>query len=243
MTTYGLIGFPLEHSFSAAYFTEKFAREQIPARYLNFPLHDLKDFPELLETARPAGLNVTIPYKERIIPYLNDLDPLAREVGAVNCIKISSNQLKGYNTDVPGFEQTLLPLCEHPLPALVFGTGGASKAICYVLEKHQFPYRMVSRNEVLGGYTYDELTRAVIEAHPLLIHTTPVGTYPAVDECLPITFKWINESHLAIDLIYNPGKSKFLAYCEAEGARIQNGRRMLEIQAEESYKIFTEQAS
>lgn len=239
MKTYGLIGFPLDHSFSEAYFKEKFEREHIKAQYLNFPLHDLDDFPDFLRHTQPDGLNVTIPYKERIIRHLQKLDPLAEEVGAVNCIQIRNGQLKGFNTDVLGFEQTLLPLCEHPVPALVFGTGGASKAVCYVLEKHQFPYRMVSRNEILNGYTYDELTRAVIEAHPLLINTTPVGTFPDNEACLPLAYKWVNAGHIAYDLIYNPERTRFLTYCEAEGARIQNGRRMLEIQAEASYRIFT----
>jgi len=238
MNTFGLIGYPLEHSFSAEWFRKKFEREGIAAKYRNFPLQDLDEFGLLLEREHPLGLNVTHPHKERILSLLNEVDVEAAAIGAVNCIRIRNGKTTGYNTDVIGFERSLLPLQADPVPALVFGTGGASLAITRVLKKHGFPFRLVSRNEIRDGLTYDELTRAVIEAHPLLINTTPVGTWPDTEKTLPITYKWINPGHLCYDLVYNPEKSLFLRYAEAEGARIKNGLEMLEIQAEESWKRF-----
>lgn len=238
MNTFGLIGYPLEHSFSAEWFRKKFEQEGIAAAYRNFPLPDLDKFNLLLEQENPLGLNVTHPHKERIIALLDEVNEDAKSIGAVNCIRIRNGKTTGYNTDVIGFERTLLPLQPNPVPALVFGTGGASLAIAWVLRKHGFPFRLVSRNEIQDGLTYDELTRAVIEAHPLLINTTPVGTWPDTERRLPITYKWINPGHLCYDLIYNPEKSLFLRCAQAEGARIKNGLEMLEIQAEESWKRF-----
>ena len=238
MKHFGLIGNPLSHSFSRDYFTQKFEQESTQASYTNFQLEELDNLHELIQMHQLSGFNVTIPYKEKIIPLLDWVSPLAYDIGAVNCVHIKDRKLLGYNTDIIGFEQSLSSFYEDKGPALVFGSGGASKAICYVLKKLLIPYLVVSRNEILNGITYADLSRKIIEAHPLLINTTPVGTYPDVEACLPITYKWINPEHYVFDLVYNPDKTKFLMFCEAEGAKIKNGYEMLEIQAEESYKIY-----
>ncbi len=239
MKKYGLIGYPLEHSFSANYFKQKFENEQIDAQYNNYAIQDIEELPNLLMQEKLDGLNVTIPFKEKVIPYLDEIDPIAKEVGAVNCIKIRNCKLIGFNTDVIGFKESLLSFIDKPVNTLVFGTGGASKAISYVLSKNNFNVQLVSRNETLNSITYNDLDRFIIESHQLIINTTPVGTYPNIDDCIRIPYKWINETHYVYDLIYNPVKTKFLEFCEAEGAHIKNGYDMLVIQAEESYKIFT----
>lgn len=238
MKHFGLIGNPLSHSFSKAYFTRKFEQEGIDATYENFQLQDLSNLHDLVQMHHLSGFNVTIPFKEKILPLLDWISPQALEIGAVNCVHVVVQKLHGYNTDILGFEKSLRTFYEGEGPALVFGSGGASKAICYVLEKLHIPYLVVSRNEILNGITYADLNRKLIEAHPLLINTTPVGTYPDVEACLPITYKCINDKHFVFDLVYNPGKTKFLHFCEEEGAKIKNGYEMLEIQAEESYKIY-----
>jgi len=236
---YGLIGFPLTHSFSASYFKQKFEDERIDASYTNYPIRHLDELPELIRTEKLAGFNVTIPYKEKVIPYLDQISYLAQEVGAVNCIRVDNGKLIGFNTDIIGFKKSLLDFIPYPVKALVFGTGGASKAICYVLQKNGFEVQLISRNETLDSITYNELTQDILESHQLIVNTTPVGTYPDVDQCIHIPYKWINRHHYIFDLIYNPAKTKFLRFCEAEGAHIKNGLEMLQIQAEESYKIFT----
>lgn len=238
MKHFGLIGNPLSHSFSKAYFTRKFEQEGIDATYENFQLQDLSNLHDLIQMYHLSGFNVTIPFKEKILPLLDWVSPQALEIGAVNCVHVVVQKLHGYNTDILGFEKSLRTFYEGGGPALVFGSGGASKAICYVLEKLHIPYLIVSRNEILNGITYADLNRKLIEAHPLLINTTPVGTYPDVEDCLPITYKWINAGHYVFDLVYNPDKTKFLHFCEEEGAKIKNGYEMLDIQAEESYKIY-----
>ena len=236
---YGLIGFPLSHSFSKGYFTEKFDREEINADYTHFELEDLDQLHHLISTHQLNGFNVTIPFKERIVSKLDWVSPLAKKIGAVNCVHVVNHKLHGYNTDVIGFEQSLLSFYKLNGPALVFGTGGASKAVGFVLQKLNIPFQLVSRNEILNGITYAELTQKILESHTLLINATPVGTYPDVESCLPITYKWIHETHFVYDLVYNPEKSKFLRFCEAEGASIKNGHEMLVLQAEQSYSIYS----
>lgn len=238
MNHYGLIGFPLSHSFSKEFFTTKFLNEGIEAIYENYEITNLHELKSLIKTENLKGFNVTIPYKEHILKQLDWISEDAQRVKAVNCVRVHEGKLFGYNTDIIGFEKSLLSFYKSQKPALIFGTGGASKAVAYVLNNLQIPYKIVSRNEILNGIAYSELTQSIVEQHSLLVNTTPLGTFPDVESILPITYKWINENHFAFDLVYNPTKTKFLAYCEAEGAQIKNGYEMLILQAEASYKIF-----
>lgn len=237
---YGLIGYPLAHSFSPGYFAEKFQRENIDAEYTAFPLPAIEDFPRLL-SMRPGirGLNVTIPYKQAVIPYLADTDEVAKAIGAVNCIDIRSGIAKGYNTDVLGFEQSLVPLLQpQHTHALVLGTGGASLAVCYVLKKLGISFQNVSRNKKPGVLSYNDLTEEIIFMHPLIINTTPLGMQPHTDECPALPYNAISSNHLLYDLIYNPAETRFLSLGKAQGAAIKNGLEMLHLQAEASWHIW-----
>lgn len=238
MHTYGLIGKHLSHSFSANYFNRKFKREHIDARYELFELESIDDLPALIARENPSGLNVTIPYKQQIIPLLHVLSEEAKAVGAVNCVSLNDGRWIGHNTDILGFEALFLPNVLEQVPVLIFGTGGASQAVQYVLQQHRFPYTVVSRNEIQHGLTYADLSETVLEAHPILINTTPVGMFPELDHALPIPYQWISAQHIVFDLIYNPAKTRFLEYCEAHGARIFNGQTMLEAQADAAWNIF-----
>ncbi len=245
MRRFGLIGYPLGHSFSKAYFTEKFAREKIAdCVYENYPLSDINEFNGFLHQCPDlAGLNVTIPYKEKIIPFLDVLDPVAREVKAVNTVAVirkgNSRVLEGYNTDVYGFEISLL---KHLKPwhtyALVLGTGGASKAVVWVLEKIGINYRFVSRTPQKGMLTYNELDRTIMSEHLLIINCTPVGMYPDSQQAPPLPYEHLTSRHLLYDLIYNPEKTLFLSYAEKAGADFCNGLEMLILQAEKSWEIW-----
>ncbi|MBL7719977.1 MAG: shikimate dehydrogenase [Flavipsychrobacter sp.] len=236
---YGLIGFPLTHSFSPKWFAEKFAAEGIDATYKAYPLELIESISDLLANYPLRGLNVTIPYKEQVLGYLNELDEAAEAIGAVNCIDIRHGIKKGYNTDVTGFEQSLAPLLQaHHTRALVLGTGGAAKAVHYVLEKLGLTYRTVSRHQSEGVITYDELTEELIASHPLIINTTPLGMAPHTDEAPAIPYHALTEKHLLYDLIYNPDETKFLALGKQQGATIKNGHEMLVRQAEASWEIW-----
>jgi shikimate dehydrogenase len=240
---YGLIGYPLEHSFSKNYFTQKFKKEGIQATYENFSISDLDDLKTLLSKNDIDGFNVTIPHKESIIHFLDEIDVDAKKVGAVNCVKILNNQYIGYNTDIIGFEKSFIPFIssiQTPKKALVFGTGGANKAVLYVLQKHQIPFLQVSRNDILDGITYADIDEKIMQEYSILINTTPVGMFPKVDEVLPLPFHLITKKHFVFDLVYNPAKTKLLSIAENEGAHIKNGLEMLHIQAEEAWKIFGE---
>lgn len=215
-----------------------FEKEGIEATYSNFPLADLDELVDVLRDNNLSGFNVTIPYKEKILSKLDWISPEAKTIGAVNCVRVDKGKLYGYNTDVIGFEQSLHEFYAGHGPALVFGNGGASKAIIFVLKQRGIPYQIVSRNEILDGITYADLNRECLESHPLLINTTPVGSYPDVEAYLPLTYKYVNSTHFAYDLVYNPPKTKFLEFCEAEGANTKNGHDMLVIQAEESFKLW-----
>ncbi len=247
MKLYGLIGYPLLHSFSSTYFTEKFKKEGITdAEFQLFPLNNIQEIKQLL-VCEPnlKGLSVTIPYKEKIIPYLNELDEVAQKVGAVNSIKISNKEnkiyLKGYNTDVIGFEKTLIPLLEnHHKQALILGSGGASKAVAYVLEKLNIPFKIVSRTYKQGFLSYQQLNREIIENHQLIINTTPLGMYPDVNKCPALPCQFLNSAHLLIDLIYNPEETLFLQKGKLQHSKTQNGLKMLIFQAEASWKIWNE---
>lgn len=241
MRIFGLIGKPLSHSFSKAFFARKFADEGIKnCRYDAYELNDISDLVALIQ-ANPEleGLNVTIPYKEAVLPFLSEENEVVASIHACNCIKIKNGQLTGYNTDVIGFEKMIEPyLASHHNRALVLGTGGAAKAVQYVLQKRGILYTSVSRNKNENCLTYEEVDRDVLEAHPIVINTTPAGMYPAVEEMPPLQYEHLGPQHFMVDLIYNPEKTKFLQRGEEKGATICNGLPMLIIQAEESWRIW-----
>lgn len=239
-TEYGIIGKKLTHSFSPQFFAAKFHREVIDAVYATFPLDTIEQFPLLLDQ-RPniKGLNVTIPYKKDVIAYLDELDNDAEQVGAVNCVLIENGKKKGYNTDIIGFEKSLLPaLKSHHNAALVLGTGGAADAVLYVLKKLNIPYQLVSRNKTVETITYEELTEEVISKHKLIINTTPLGMYPNIDSFPPLPYTALSNQHLLYDLVYNPEETHFLSFGKQQGATTINGLQMLEIQAEASWRIW-----
>jgi shikimate dehydrogenase len=237
---YGIIGYPLTHSFSPEYFKKKFHTQQVNASYETFAIEDISRFPALLkEHADLKGVNVTIPYKESIISYLDETDAVATEIGAVNCITISNGSTKGYNTDAGAFEKSLRPLLKpHHEKALVLGTGGASKAVIYTLKALNIPYLLVSRGIKPGVITYGDLTGDIVKEHKLIINTTPLGLYPNSDSYPPISYNKIGMQHLLFDLIYNPTETRFLTLGRAHGATIKNGVEMLELQADASWEIW-----
>ncbi|MBE7169726.1 MAG: shikimate dehydrogenase [Williamsia sp.] len=243
MRVFGLIGFPLSHSFSKKYFGEKFLREQIPdCRYEAFELSSIDQVSDLIKNEPPLqGFNITIPYKQEIIPFLHKASKVVKQIGACNCVKIVDQQLIGYNTDVEGFKQSLqkklLPVHKQ---ALVLGTGGAAKAVAYVLEEAGISYQYVSRNKAqrTGYLHYDQVDDEVLRTHLLIINTTPTGMYPRIDEAPALNYEALTPQHFLFDLTYNPEKTLFLQKGESRGAAIQNGYDMLVIQAEESWKIW-----
>lgn len=236
MKTYGLIGRNISYSFSRNYFKNKFNKENIlNSQYINFDIYNLSELNNIFNINN-FGFNVTIPYKEAIIPYLDLLDFHAEKIGAVNTIKIENGKKIGFNTDWIGFKKSLQPLLKpHHTKALVLGTGGASKAVIYALEQLQIETLIVSRN---GKTSYEDLSKEIIQNHTIIINCTPVGTFPNVNSSPDIPYNYITENHLAYDLIYNPAETLFLKKCKEKGAVIKNGLEMLEIQAEESWKIW-----
>lgn len=236
---YGLIGYPLTHSFSPEWFSEKFAAEDIDATYKAYPLENIGSINDLLANYPLKGLNVTIPYKTGVIDFLDTLSPEVKVIGAVNCIDIRHGKRIGYNTDIIGFEQSLTPLLQaHHTKALVLGTGGAAKAVNYVLDKLGIERTSVSRNKSESNYTYEELTEDIIKTHTLIINTTPLGMSPNEDDAPPIPYDHLTQDHLLYDLIYNPGETKFLRLGKAQGAITRNGYEMLVLQAEASWEIW-----
>jgi shikimate dehydrogenase len=242
MKKYGLIGFPLGHSFSVRYFREKFQRESIrDCTYLNFEIDSVDAVEDLLKDPELLGLNVTIPYKESVIPFLNKKDQVVVETGACNCISISKGLLTGFNTDVIGFEKSLEEkLSKNDKHALILGTGGSSKAVAWVLKKKGIDILWVSRKKSSAAdqVSYEELNEKIMEDHSLIINSTPLGMYPEITNFPPIPYEFISGFHYLFDLIYNPEKTVFLARGEAAGARIKNGADMLAIQAEASWDIW-----
>ena len=241
MRRFGLIGFPLSHSFSQKFFTEKFQREHITSCvYENFPLADIDELPGILQKHPDlAGLNVTIPYKEKVIPFLHSQSEVVEATGACNCIKIKEGKLYGFNTDVAGFEISLDKLLQpFHKKALVLGTGGAAKAVHYVLQKRGIEFMEVSRNPQGSRQISYEDVDAVMHDHLLLVNTTPLGMYPNVDEYPPIAYDLLTPRHYLFDLTYNPPVTAFLKKGEEKGALVRNGAEMLLIQAEESWKIW-----
>jgi shikimate dehydrogenase len=263
MKHYGLIGFPLSHSFSKKYFTEKFANENIAdCSYEIYPLEDINDLGDLLHNnPEICGLNVTIPHKVNVLEMLDWIQPDAKGAGAVNCIRITSEspvlaafsgevgikghdfRLEGYNTDIHGFEMSLAPLLtpEHDR-ALILGDGGAAKAVKCVLDNKGITHKSVTRKPVEGNIQFKYLTAKHISDHKLIINTTPVGTFPDVDECPPIPYDAITSDHLLYDLIYNPEETLFLKKGAAQGAATKNGYEMLVLQAEKAWEIWTSKA-
>lgn len=235
---YGLIGKELKHSFSPKYFKEKFTKEKIlNTEYHLFSLNEIENVLELLKNERIHGLNVTIPYKESIIPFLNILDKTAKDIQAVNTIQIKKNKLIGFNTDVIGFEKSLKPLLKkHHKRALIFGNGGASKAVAFVLKNLEIPFKIVSRKS--DNLQYSAIDNLLLKEFTILINTTPLGMFPLIESKPKFDYKGINENHLAYDLVYNPLETSFLKEAKKQGAFIKNGLEMLEIQAEESWKIW-----
>lgn len=246
MDKYGLIGYPLGHSFSVTYFNEKFQSENIDAEYVNFEIPSIEDFPEIVtENINLCGLNVTIPYKEQVIPYLDELDPDTAKIGAVNVIKIirqgkAKVKLVGYNSDIIGFTQSIEPLLQpHHRKALLLGTGGASKAVYHGLANLGIESLYVSRSKRDGEtLTYADLTPEVMAEHTVIVNCTPVGMYPKVDFCPDIPYDLLTPRHLLYDLLYNPDETLFMKKGRAQGATVKNGLEMLLLQAFAAWEIW-----
>lgn len=241
MQKFGLIGFPLSHSFSKKYFTEKFLRESIlDVSYELFPIENIVLLPDLLRSEPMLrGLNITIPYKQQVMPFLDEVSVVVKEINACNCIKIENGKLIGYNTDVIGFEISLKKkLKPHHKKALILGTGGAAKAVEFVLRKNGIEYIQVSRNKSEAAISYSELDNETISEHHLIVNTTPLGMYPEIDTAPPISFTKIGASHYLFDLVYNPSETLFLKQGRLLGADTENGADMLIDQAEASWDIW-----
>jgi shikimate dehydrogenase len=242
---FGLLGKNISYSFSRGYFTEKFEKLNLTKyTYVNFDIQKIQDFPAIIDNKQNlGGINVTIPYKEEVIPFLDKLDETAKIIGAVNTIKFTKRgDLKGYNSDVVGFENSIKPLLQnHHKKALILGTGGASKAIAYALNKNNIKFKFVSRNpEGKKEISYDSLTQETLQKYTVIINCTPLGTFPAIEKCPDIPYQFITEQHLLFDLIYNPEVSTFLSKGKEKGAIIKNGFEMLQLQAEESWRIWND---
>ncbi|MFZ1609504.1 MAG: shikimate dehydrogenase [Chitinophagales bacterium] len=240
MRRFGLIGFPLSHSFSANYFSNKFKELEITdCSYELYPLNEIEHVKLLFHSYDDLeGLNVTIPYKESIIPYLDDLDEAAKKIGAVNCIKITSGIKTGYNTDHFGFTESLKNISAINKIAIVLGNGGASKAIQYGLSQMDFKTILVSRKPEKNQLSYADLTEEIIASAGIIINTTPLGMYPEINAQPNIPYSAMHKNQLAYDLIYNPTTTKFMETASSYGAQIMNGMEMLKLQAEESWRIW-----
>ena len=246
MQKYGLIGYPLKHSFSIGYFNEKFKAENIDAEYVNFEIPTINDFMQVIEeNPNLCGLNVTIPYKEQVIPFLDELNKDTAKIGAVNVIKIvrlpkGKVKLVGYNSDIIGFTQSIEPLLQsHHKKALILGTGGASKAVYHGLNNLGIESTFVSRTKKNNKFlTYEELTPEVMASHTVIVNTTPVGMFPKVDFCPNIPYEQLTPDHLLYDLLYNPNETLFMKKGQAQGAITKNGLEMLLLQAFAAWEIW-----
>ena len=238
---YGLLGKDISYSFSGNYFSKKFEQLNLEGySYENFDFQDLSNFNKVLDqTTDLKGMNVTIPYKESVIPFLTKLDPTAAEIGAVNTIKFTKEGTVGYNTDVIGFRKAIEPLIssEHK-KALILGTGGASKAVSHVFKSMGIPFLYVSRQSKEGQISYKDLTKEIIQEHLIIVNCTPIGTFPEIDQKPDIDYSQIGANHIAFDLIYNPELTAFLNEAKLRGAKIKNGYEMLVGQAEASWEIW-----
>lgn len=238
---FGLLGRNIEYSFSRTYFADKFEKQQLlHCRYVNFDVQDIEQLPSIfVQYPNLKGFNVTIPYKQAIIPFLNKIADNAKEIGAVNCVKVTPPGLEGHNTDAFGFQTAIEKILQpNHKNALILGTGGASKAVKYALKKMGIAFQLVSRKPQDGELRYEDLNESIFNEYQIIINTTPLGTYPNIEECPPIPYSFFNENHLAMDLIYNPEKTLFLKSAEANGATILNGLNMLVHQAEKSWEIW-----
>ena len=245
---YGLIGYPLIHSFSQDFFNQKFLAEDIDAQYINFEIEDLGLLMEIIaEYPNLNGLNVTAPFKVAVIPYLDSLDDDAREIGAVNVIRFIRDkkndnflELRGYNTDIGGFDRTLDSLLKpQHTSAMVLGTGGAAKAVSTALRRRGIEVQLVSRRKLEHTVVYEEITRAMVAEHKLIINATPLGKYPDDDQCPDFPYRFLTGEHLCYDLIYNPEQTLFMKHSAKYGAKVKNGIEMLLLQAFDSYNIWT----
>lgn len=240
MKKYGLIGYPLQHSFSKKYFDEKFANEGIANSVFNlYSISDISSLPDIFQDENLKGLAVTIPYKQSVIPYLDELDDVAKEVGAVNCIKFSKGKTKGFNTDVVGFENSFKKYLQNfHQKALVLGTGGSSKSVQYVLRKLNISFLVVSRNPVDSEISYEQIDKEVMSEYPIIINCTPVGMYPQEHKKPVLPYAFLTPGHYLFDLVYNPDITAFLKEgIKAESCSV-NGLEMLYLQAEENWKIW-----
>ncbi len=244
---FGLIGYPLSHSLSMSYFNRKFADENINAAYLNFEIEDIGELMEIFaQYPQLQGLNVTAPYKEQVIPYLSSLHESARQIGAVNVIKVirgdKDNDLRlvGYNTDIAGFKMSIEPLLDAKRhSAMILGTGGAAKAVECAFRQLGIDVTFVSRRKTAHTVTYEEITKAMVSKNKIIVNATPLGKYPDVDDCPDFPYRFLSHEHLCYDLIYNPDETLFMKKAVARGADVKNGLEMLLLQAFESYKIWT----
>jgi shikimate dehydrogenase len=240
MRQFGIIGYPLTHSFSPAYFNEKFAREQIAANYQALPITNIEQLPNILiQNPLLCGFNVTIPYKTTIIPYLHSISEDARQIDAVNCVKIIEGKMYGYNTDHIGFTESLRPLInQQHYKALILGNGGSAQAVKFALQQFNIEYLIVTRKKSPHTISYQQVDRNIIQQHNLIINTTPQGMYPNVDECPLIPYQYIGAQHLLFDLIYNPAETLFLRKGKQQNAAVKNGMEMLLLQAEKGWEIW-----
>lgn len=243
MRKFGLIGYPLGHSFSKKYFSEKFSREGIQGcQFELYPIAQIQEFPQLFDRESGLeGLAVTIPYKEQVIPYLDGLDSACAQIGAVNCIRIRDGKMIGFNTDYLGFKQSLQSWLGSEIPnALVLGTGGASKAVQQALRDLGVPFQIVSRSQQEGQLTYAQLKEQPhwLASHPLIINTTPLGTHPQVEDMPNIPLEQLHAAHRIFDLVYNPPTTHLMQECIARGGASKNGQDMLELQAEAAWSIW-----
>jgi len=237
---FGLIGKNIDYSFSKKYFSEKFKKENLDCKYSNFDVVNISEIESILQNNSISGYNVTIPYKEEIIKFLDEIDEVAKDIGAVNTIKKIDNKNIGFNTDSIGFEKSLLPLIENKIPknALILGSGGASKAIKYVLKKLKINYSTVSRKEGKSEFVYENLNEVILNKFKMIINCSPVGTFPNINNCPNIPYKFLNKDHILYDLVYNPIESLFLKRGRNLGCKTKNGLEMLEIQANESWSVW-----
>lgn len=245
MDKYGLIGYPLKHSFSRGFFNEKFLSEKINAEYINFEIPSIDLLKTIIqENPELKGLNVTIPYKEQVIPFLDEISENAKLIGAINVIKFERNnkgklKLKGFNSDIVGFKQSIEPLLlPENCNALILGTGGSAKAVFYGLKQLGVESKYVSRTKKEGILTYEELTEEIIQAHPIIVNCTPVGMWPNVNECPGIPYRFLTSGHLLYDLLYNPNETLFMRKGKEYGATVKNGLEMLLLQAFVSWDIW-----
>lgn len=246
MDKYGLIGYPLKHSFSIGFFNEKFKSENIDAEYINFEIPSIDRLPEILEeNPELKGFNITIPYKEKIIPYLDQIDKDALAIGAINVVKVvrqkNKSKLIGFNSDIIGFTQSIEPLLEEThQKALILGTGGAAKAIFQGLKNLGIESKFVSRQKQPGMLTYEELTPEIMEEYKVIVNCTPVGMYPNVDTCPDIPYEYLTPNHLLYDLLYNPDITLFMKKGARQGAIVKNGLEMLLLQAFATWDIWNQ---